>query len=232
MTLEGGVRTRDRLLQTLNHFSEVPGRRIVFEKGIPRGGVTTTITLSKSPVGVLFDNKLGLPIARMVLEDSWTKRLNIPCGHYVEKLIVPNKIAVERMECDSFEQLFNHFSDIEERIIVLQEIRNDIPNTGATVTVCLPTGSLGITFRSTGGYITVGKVSESSPMKATITVGYVVERFVVPGEFELLGLDKMDAVTFTETLKRFSAVPFRTLVLKQFRKDVRISSAEFEDILS
>jgi len=229
--LEGGLRTMARLIQTLDHFAEVPGRRIVFQKKIPRGGVITKICLPQGPVGIVFDAKLGLPIVSMVCQGSWADRLNIPLGHYVEKLIVPNKIAIERMGCDVFEQIFNHFSNVDNRTIVLNEVRNDIRNTGATLTISLPTGSLGVVFRSTGGYITVARVKDSSPLKETILVGYVVERFVIPGEFELVGLDEMDASTFTETIKQYCDVPYRILILKQRRKDVQINSASYTNEL-
>lgn len=221
VVIEGGIRTKSRLLQMLNHFAQVPNRKIVFQKKIPKGGVITKITLPVGPIGIVFDEKLGLPIISMVFHGSWAERLNIPNGYFVEKLIVPNKIAIERMHCDGFEQIFNHFSDIEGRMLVLQEVRNDIPNTGATVTISLPIGNLGVVFRCTSGYITVARVNASSPLKEIITVGYVVERFVIPGEFELVGLGTMTASTFTDTLRQFSNVPFRVLVLKQFKKQVQ-----------
>lgn len=227
LVLEGGIRTTARLLQTLNHFSQVPGRKIVFQKKIPKGGVITKITLPIGPVGIVWGEKLGLPLVSMIFHGSWAERLSIPQGYFVEKLIVPNKIVIERMHCDGFEQIFNHFCDTEGRILVLQEIRNDIPNTGATVTISLPIGNLGVVFRCTGGFITVGRVNESSPLKEIITVGYVVERFVIPGEFELVGLGGMAASTFTDTLRKYSTVPYRILVLKQFKKEVEINNKSY-----
>ena len=229
--LEGGIRTKAQLLQTLDHFAQVPNRKIVFQKKIPRGGVNTKITLPLGPIGIVFDQKQGLPVVSMVFHNSWGEKLNIPVGYYVEKLIVPNAIAIERLSNDTFEPIFNHYDNIEGRTLVLQEIRNDIPNTGGTITLRLPTGDLGIVFRSTKGYITVARVNPTSPLQRAVKPGYVVGRFVIPGEFELVGLGSMTASTFTDTLRQFAGVEMRVLVLKERRGEVRIGSSSYTNEL-
>jgi len=102
LVLEGGVRTPERLLQTLDNFAMVPGRIIVFRTDIPKGGSVTKVTLPRGPTGLKFcsdvDDMSGLPIVSTVLEGSSAWHLNVPINHIVEKLIIPNKIMIERTE--------------------------------------------------------------------------------------------------------------------------------------
>jgi len=227
VVLEGGIRTPDRLLQILDHFAKVPGRKIVFQNEIPRGGVTSTAILPKGHTGLMFcsklDTKSNLPVISTILIGSSAWRLNIQSGHTVEKLIVPNEITIERMESKIVERVLNDFSAVEGRVIVLQELHRDIPKTGASVTITLPTGTLGVVFKSCRGDLWLAEVKADSQIQRKCPIGYYVESLLIPGELELIGKNEtQNASFFSEKLKESVHVPHRIIVFKQKKEDVRI----------
>jgi len=225
LVLEGGLQTTDKLIQTLDQFAEIPQRKIVFDVNIPKGGIISKMTLPKGPIDVVFVEKLCLPFVSIAEN---TSRLNIPVGHFVEKLIVPNEIKIERIGSESFEKLLGRFSQHKGRVVVLKKFRNDFLRAGATVTITLPTGDLGIVFNiSNRGYISVAQISENSGLKGKIPLGYTVQSLVIPGELEPQGLYKVEGAVFKKKLEQYSQVPHRIMLLKQFRRDIQINSLSF-----
>jgi len=224
--LEGGLQTPDMLLQTLNHFWGVPNRKIVFQKEFPRGGVSTKILLPKGPTGILFysdfEDKSGLPVVSTVLVESSAWQLNVPVDHTIKKVIIPNEITIERMGRRTVERVMEDYSEVEGRIIVLQEFRRDIPKAGATITLTLPTGPLGIVLASLGDCLWIKRVKADSQLLYKIPAGYCVESFVIPGELELMGIEEVLSATYlSQILNDSSHISDRVLVLQQNKKDVR-----------
>lgn len=224
LVIEGGIRTPERLRETLNHFSDVPGRKLVFQKKIPKGGIVTTVAIPKGPLDVKFypanDDALRLPVVTTYSQDFLTWKLNVT--HVVEKLIIPNEVTIERMGCTGFTNVLNDFSEVQGRIIVLQEFHKDISRCGAKVTITLPTGNLDVAFRTGVDYIVVDKVKEYSQVKKKVPPGYYVESVIIPGVLELIGKDELlNATCLLETLDEFSYVQDRVLVLKELKEDVK-----------
>ena len=224
VVIEGGIRTPDRLFRTLNHFASVPGRKIVFQKNIPRGGTTMTFTFPKGHTGLMFytdSDVKALPVVSKVLVGSSSWQLNVPPDFIVEKLIVPNEISIERMSRKVINQCINQFSEVEGRVLVLKEFHRDVSKAGATVMISLPTGELGVVFKSHKGVIWLADVKKNAQIKRKCPVGYFVESLVIPGELELIGIDELISATFLGgKIKESSHVSHRILVLKQYRKDV------------
>lgn len=224
---EGGIRTPTRLFEILDHFSNVPGRKIVFHKNIPVGNSITKITLPKGPTGLSLyssDDTKCLPIVSAVLRGSSSCKLNVPVHHIVEKLIIPNEITIERMGRKVINKVLAHFSNVEDRVIVLQEFHRNVPKTGGMVKMTLPTGKVGVTFKSFGGDTWVSNVKDISPIKKKCPIGYFVESLVIPGELELLGDELINAAFLSEKMKEFSHISHRVLVLKQYKKDIQTRS--------
>jgi len=226
IVIENGIRTPKLLLQTLNHFSKIPGRKIVFQKEYPRGGTVTSITLPIGPTGLLFysdyDDKSSLPIVSTVLVGSSAWKLNVPVDHVVKKLIVPNEITIERMGCVTVEKVLNDYSEVDGRVVVLQEFHRNIPRVGATITITLPTGRLGVVLTSDRGTLWVSKVRANSQLLEKVPVGYYVESLIIPDKLELIGIEELrNAVYIQEKLNESSHVSHRILVLQQDKKDVK-----------
>lgn len=234
--LEGGIQTPKKLLQILNHFSEIPGRKIVFQKDFPRGGVCTRVTLPKGPTGLFFysalNNTSGFPVVSLVLVASSAWRMNVPVKHLVKKLIIPNEITVERMGHVTVERLLNEYSEVDDRVIVLQEFRRDIPAGGSKITLTLPIGELGIIFSSHDrDGIWIRKINPTSQLLYKVPPGYYIESLVIPGELELIGIEEMICASYlTNKLEESSHIPHRILVLQQHKRDVkkRCSGTRFQ----
>jgi len=211
-----GIHKRGRLLQALKHFSYVPGRTLVFQKrstDVPYVGIRTKINLPAGAIGVIFDEEYRLPVVADVLSNTSGDKLDIPMRYFIESLEIPDKITIHRMECISFEQVLNRFSRVADRILVLQKYDIDIPNLGATVKLFLQTGYSGVEFVDSNGWPTVSKSSSCNyPI-----IGFYVERLLIPGKIELMG---MDITTLSSTLEQYSDVSQRILVLKEFKKDI------------
>jgi len=229
--LEGGVRSPEFLLETLNYFSEVPNRRIVFQSNIPQDNPTMKIILPSGSTGLVFsvDNERtgGKPLVSMVIEGSSAYRLNVPLNYVVEKVIVPNDITIERMGRVNVEKIFNACSEAESRIVVLQEFRRDMTRyasrLGAKVTITLPTGRLGIVVQSQGDALWISEVKADSQVVQKVPPDYCVESFTIPGELELIGTEELrNASYLSAKLKDTSNIPGRILVLQQFKKDLEV----------
>jgi len=235
LVLEGGIRSPEALYQTLSRYSDVPNRKIVFQKGIPGGGLVTKVTLPKGTHGILFYADFqaapGLPVVSAVVGYAkWQQ--SIPVDHIVSKLIIPNVITMERMTSDGVEKTLNDFSEVADRILVLQEFHRDISKAGAKITITLPTGKLGLILKSYRDRIWVAKVKPDSQLVSRIPSGYFVESLVIPGELELIGKEEMGCATYlSQKLGEFSHVSNRVLVLKQYKKDVqkRQSGTRFQN---
>jgi len=225
--VEGGLQTPELLFETLNHFSDVPNRKIVFQKHFPRGGVRTKIVLPKGPTGLLFysdfEDTSGLPVVSTVLVGSSAWHHHIPVDHTITKVIIPNQITIERMRTHTVEQVIDDYPEVEGRIIVLQEFRRDISRAGATITLTLPTGVLGITLSSRpDDCLWIQRVKEGSPLLHKIPAGYCVDSLIIPGELEFIGIEELKSAPFVaQKLKEYSHICNRVLVLQQNKKDVR-----------
>jgi len=223
--LENGISTSEMLKEILDHFAEVKGRMIVFQKEYPIGGTVTNITLPKGPTGMLLSSDIddsSLPVVSTVLGGSSACQLNVPVDHIIKKLIVPNEITIERMGRTTIERVLNDYSEVDGRIIVLQEFHRDISTAGATVAITLPTGRLGIVFNSYRGAIWVVEVKEDSQLLNKIPRGFYVESLVIPDELELIGKEELrEATYFSDKLKESSHISHRILVLQQNKKDVK-----------
>jgi hypothetical protein len=120
--IEGGIRTPQRLLQMMNHFSDVQNRKIVFEKNIPQGGPRTIITLPKGAVGMtICPFKRDLPIVSNIFEGSTSCQRYVPVHHVIDKMIIPNEVTLERMDAKFVHRIWNYYSNIDDRIIFLRE---------------------------------------------------------------------------------------------------------------
>jgi len=211
-----GLHKAKRLTQALNHFADVPGRTLIFQKrsiDVPKIGTVTKIKLPVGPIGVIFDEDCRLPMVANILPGSPAVKLNIPMCHYVESLLIPNQITVHKMGCISFEQILNQFSNVTGRILFLQESYQDIPNIGATVKIVLKPGSinLDLEFEETQDCVLVSNVLQSSQYKYPI-LGFYVERLIIPDKTELVG---MDIATLLRTLQ---ALPTTDTSFKRIQK--------------
>jgi len=226
VVIENGIQTPELLFKTLDHFSETPGRKIVFQKEYPRGGTVTSVTLPRGPTGLLFfsdyDDTSSLPVISTVLSGSSAWRLNVPVNHVLKKLIIPNEMTIERMGFATVEAVLNDYSEVDGRIIVLQELIRDISRAGATVTVTLPTGKLGVTFKSIRDELWIEEVNANSQLLGKVPCGFYVESLVIPDELELIGKDELKNATYlSEKLNESTHISHRILVLQQDIKDVK-----------
>jgi len=226
LVLEGGIRSPEILYQTLNRFSEVPNRKIVFQKDAPTGGLCTKITLPKGPTGIQFYADFvdtpRLPVVAEVLVGPSALRCYVPVNHTVKELVIPNEITMERMVCKGVEKALTDYSEVEGRVIVLQEFRRDISSAGTKITVTLPIGGLGLVIKSYLNYIWIATVKADSVLLQKVPAGYYVESMIVPGELELIGIEEMESATYlSQKLNEFSHVSHRVLVLKQFKYDIQ-----------
>lgn len=225
IVLEGGVRSLDRLQKILTHFSNTEGRQLVFQRNLPRSGTLTRVTLPPGETGMLFyskfDDRNDLPFVSTVLEGSNAWKLNICDDQIVESLEVPNEIKIERMGMPILEQVLSDYEGANERILTLRDSRHDLPRTGPSVTITLPTGTLGVVFKSSGKAVWLSQVKEGSPIQKKCPVGYFVSSFCVPGETELVGIEELKSATFLSTkIKESNGVKGRVLVLKLRKQDV------------
>lgn len=226
LAFEGGMRSPEKLSQTLDIFAKVPGRKIVFQKDIPKRGVITKVTLPKGPTGIILSSDIDdgseIPIVSTILEESSAWQRNVPTDYVVEKLIVPNEITMERMSCLAVKNALDDYSQVDSRILVLQEFRRDIGRAGSKITLTLPCGELGIVFNSNNDAIWVKEVKSQSQTLRQIPIGYYIESLSVPGEFNLIGNDEIKNVfSLVKNLKESSHVPHRVLVLQQYKKDIQ-----------
>jgi len=224
LVLEGGLRSTEVLYQTLNRFSDVPNRKIVFQKDLPTEGLCTRITLPKGSTGIQFYADFvdtpNLPVISLV--GSSALLCSSPLNHTVKELIIPNEIKMERMLCRGVEKALNDFSEVAGRVLVLQEFRRDISSAGAKVTVTLPIGKLGLILRSYVNAFWVARIKPDSRLLHKIPMGYYVESLIVPGELELIGVEEMKSATYlSEKLNEFAHVSHRVLVLKQYKHEVQ-----------
>lgn len=232
--IEDGIRTPNMLVQILNHFSDVHGRKIVFQKYIPQGGAKTKVTLPKGRMGLTFYSSKGTqkcPIVSAVLEGSPSWQRHVPVHHAIEKVIIPNEVSIERMRGNIVHGVLEHYSEIEDRVIVLQEFHRDVSRAGGEVMVTLPTGELGINFQTIEDHIIISKVRKNSPVLKKCPVGYYVESLVIPGELELIGRDELKNASFlSQILNEFSKEPHRIMILKHHKKDLqsRTSGTRFK----
>lgn len=223
----GGVRTPQRLFEVLDHFAKVPGRKIVFRKNIPRGNIITKITLPEDHTTLISDVKVGednrkLPVVLAGGLGPSVRKLLIPASHVIEKVMIQNEISIERMSCTVVKKVLKHFANVEGRVIFLRESERDVPKAGGKVTITLPTGKLGMVFKSINNYIWLSDVRVDSPVQIKCPIGYYVESLVIPGEMELIGSDELNrAVFLSEKMREFSHVQDRILILKEYKQDIQ-----------
>jgi len=226
LVLEGGVRTPQRLIQTLDNFAMIPGRIMVFRTEIPKGGSVAKVTLPSGPTGINFcsdvDDKCELPLISTVLEGSSAWHLNVPINHIVEKVIIPNKIMIERTNCASVEKLLESYAGSKRRVLVLQEFRRDVLRAGSKITITLPPGELGLVFNSNDDALWIADVKPHSQLLHKIPSGYYIESLVIPGELELKGKKGLKNVFYlAKVLKEFSHLSNRILTLQQYKADIQ-----------
>jgi len=219
---EGAIRTVDMLRDMLDKYKDVEGRKIVFHKELPRGGPVINVTLPTGPTGILFyadiTDPSELPMISSILAPSG---LDIPIDYVVGKLIIPNEITMERMECAHFEEVLNKYSEVEGRTIVLHPSRKSIGTHGTKITLTLSSGSLGLVIKSFRDTFWVAKVKDESKWIRKVPAGYYLESLVIPGELELMGKDDMRNATYLSVkLKEYENIDDRIMVLQQNKEDI------------
>eukprot|EP00555_Chaetoceros_dichaeta_P015561 CAMPEP_0198253836 /NCGR_PEP_ID=MMETSP1447-20131203/4219_1 /TAXON_ID=420782 /ORGANISM="Chaetoceros dichaeta, Strain CCMP1751" /LENGTH=400 /DNA_ID=CAMNT_0043939665 /DNA_START=35 /DNA_END=1237 /DNA_ORIENTATION=+ len=219
---EGAIRTVDMLRDMLDKYKDVEGRKIVFHKELPRGGPVINVTLPKGPTGILFyadiTDPSELPMISSIIAPSV---LDIPVDYVVAKLIVPNEITMERMECAHFEEVLNKYSEVEGRTIVLHPSRKTISNAGTKITITLTSGKLGLIIKSFRDTFWVAKVKHDSYWIRKVPAGYYLESLAIHGEMELMGKEEMRNATYLSVkLKEHDNVADRIMVLQQNKEDI------------
>ena len=97
-----GVLDHETLEKILRTYSNVPHRKIMFQKrGISIGtqGIVTATMLPTGPVKATFRRSRGLFAYRnrVLVKEAPSPELNFefPQGNYVEKVIIPNLVTLE-----------------------------------------------------------------------------------------------------------------------------------------
>lgn len=119
-------------------------------------------------------------------------------------------------------KVLKKFANVEGCVIFLRESERDVPKAGGKVTITLPTGKLGMVFKSINNHIWLSGVKVDSPVQIKCPIGYYVESLVIPGEMELIGSDELNSAHFlSEKMREFSHLQDRILVLQEYKQDIQ-----------
>jgi len=118
--------TLDTILTT---YSNIPNRKLLFHNrgDSSEGGIVTATVLPKGPVNASFKSSRGLikSLTRIYVERAPpNKNYEYPVGHFVKKVIIPNRLELEGSGLGTTQMLrqtLDRFADVEGRTIVFQK---------------------------------------------------------------------------------------------------------------
>ena len=160
-----------------------------------------SITLPAGPLGVVFSGPT--PTIKKIGENSSVQGL-LQVGDVVEKLVVVGEKEMTEMTPTELSAALKSYSGAEyTRCLVIN--RGSVGTGGGPSIVApegsivLPPGKLGITFQ--GPPSRISKIAEGSSVQGLLKVGDVVERLVIVGEEEMVGLSP---IALSNALKSYS----------------------------
>ena len=167
--------------------------------------VKSIVLLPKGDIGIKFDG--DPPIVSSIANESPLLNESL-LGLYAQTLIVPGcelSFIHSATHLDHYLNLFAH----SDRTLVFRETPIEGPQTW---TIHLPTGPLGITMQGFPPVIT--GVSDNFVGKPFVSVGFTVQRLIVPGQYDLsLGAGGFTDARVVKVLTETKYVEGRLLVV-------------------
>jgi hypothetical protein len=210
-TVFEGLSTHE-LVAVLNEYSDQEGRKMKLKMGLPD---SVELTLPQGNYGAAISDVGGKPTITRITSDSPLKAL-LRIGMVVHKVTLEDGCEMSGHKAQEIIQILEGDSTSTGRKLLLKNPSVELPP--KEVVLCkkkvieLPTGMLGVTFKSSD-YTYVSAIKPDSPMHSHgLRVGLAVDTLKFQDKTEFRGLDAMD---LTAALKHSSDAEGRIMILKR-----------------
>jgi hypothetical protein len=198
------------LVATLNEFAEESGRKLKMKMGLPN---SVEVTLPEGDIGATIATVKDRPVITKIGAES-TLKAKLRIGLCVDKVTLDDGTVIVGHSTEEINEFLTDDTANPGRKLSLVAPTMGMSAKSLTLpkvkTVQLPSGSLGVAFKSKK-YTTILSMKADSPMRGLFRVGMVVDSVIMDDGTEFRGLDAKD---LGSALKHSVEAEGRTMLLK------------------